>query len=39
VQGFDDRAAGVMSATLVAISLAAISITYALSAQVGRRLA
>lgn len=38
VQAFDDRGAGIMAATLVAISLATITITYALSARVGRRL-
>ncbi len=38
VQGFDDRAAGIMSATLVAISLFTIGITYWLSARIGRRL-
>lgn len=38
VQGFDDRAAGIMSAVLVAISLLAIATTFALSARVGRRL-
>ena len=39
VQGFDMRAAGIMSAALVAISFTAIAITYALSARIGRRLA
>ncbi len=38
VQAFDDRGAGIMAATLVAISLVTISITYALSARIGRRL-
>ncbi|MDM7459117.1 MAG: molybdate ABC transporter permease subunit [Paracoccus sp. (in: a-proteobacteria)] len=38
VQGFDDRSAAIMSATLVAISLFTIAITYWLSARVGRRL-
>ncbi|MFN3144680.1 MAG: molybdate ABC transporter permease subunit [Paracoccaceae bacterium] len=38
VQAFDGQAAGTMSAVLVAISLAAIAATYALSARVGRRL-
>ncbi|MGL4311270.1 MAG: molybdate ABC transporter permease subunit [Paracoccaceae bacterium] len=38
VQAFDDRSAAIMSATLVAISLATIAATYALSARVGRRL-
>ena len=38
VQAFDDRGAGIMAATLVAISLATITLTYALSARVGRRL-
>lgn len=38
VQAFDDAGAGIMAATLVAISLAAITITYVLSARVGRRL-
>ncbi len=38
VQAFDAQAAGTMSAVLVAISLAAIAATYALSARVGRRL-
>ncbi len=38
VQGFDDRGAAIMSATLVAISLFTIAITYWLSARVGRRL-
>lgn len=39
VQGFDMRGAGIMSATLVAISFTAIAITYWLSARIGRRLA
>jgi molybdate transport system permease protein len=38
VQGFDDRGAGIMSAALLAISLFAISVTFWLSARVGRRL-
>nr|WP_274609737.1 molybdate ABC transporter permease subunit [Rhodobaculum claviforme] len=38
VQAFDDRAAGIMSAVLVAISLATIALTLALSARLGRRL-
>lgn len=38
VQAFDDRGAGIMAATLVAISLVTIALTYALSARVGRRL-
>ncbi|MFN3973488.1 MAG: molybdate ABC transporter permease subunit [Gemmobacter sp.] len=38
VQGFDDRGAAIMSATLVAISLFTIALTYWLSARVGRRL-
>lgn len=38
VQGFDDRSAAVMSATLVAISLFTIAVTFWLSARVGRRL-
>jgi molybdate transport system permease protein len=38
VQAFDDRGAGIMAATLVVISLATITLTYALSARVGRRL-
>lgn len=38
VQGFDMHGAAVMSATLVAISLATITVTYALSRRVGRRL-
>ncbi len=39
VQAFDNESAAVMSAVLVAISFAAIALTYALSARVGRRLA
>lgn len=39
VQAFDMRGAGIMSATLVAISFTAIAVTYRLSARVGRRLA
>lgn len=38
VQGFDNRGAALMSAVLVAISLAAISATSLLSARIGRRL-
>ena len=38
VQGFDDQAAAIMSAVLVAISLFTIAVTYWLSARVGRRL-
>lgn len=38
VQGFDMRGAGIMSATLVVISLFTIAATYMLSARVGRRL-
>ncbi len=38
VQSFDMAGAGIMSATLVAISLVTIAATYALSARVGRRL-
>ncbi len=38
VQGFDDHGAAIMSAVLVAISLMTITLTYALSARVGRRL-
>ncbi|MFN3273974.1 MAG: molybdate ABC transporter permease subunit [Paracoccus sp. (in: a-proteobacteria)] len=38
VQGFDNRGAAVMSTVLVAISLVAISLTYLLSARIGRRL-
>src|SRR5918993_409426 len=37
VQAFDTAAAGIMSALLLAISLAALGITYALSSRVGRR--
>jgi molybdate transport system permease protein len=37
-QGFDDRGAAIMSATLVAISLFTIAATFALSARIGRRL-
>jgi molybdate transport system permease protein len=37
VQAFDTHAAGVMSALLLSISLAALGVTYALSSQVGRR--
>jgi len=39
VQAFDMQAAGIMSATLVAISFSTIAVTYLLSARVGRRLA
>jgi molybdate transport system permease protein len=38
VQAFDDRSAAIMSATLVAISLVTIAVTFWLSARVGRRL-
>jgi molybdate transport system permease protein len=38
VQSFDMAGAGIMSAALVAVSVAAIAATYALSARVGRRL-
>ncbi len=38
VQAFDDRSAGIMSAVLLAISLFTITVTYWLSARVGRRL-
>jgi len=38
VQGFDDRGAAIMSATLVAISLCTIAVTFWLSSRVGRRL-
>ena len=38
VQAFDDAAAARMSALLLAISLAAISLTYAFSRRIGRRL-
>jgi molybdate transport system permease protein len=38
VQGFDDRGAGIMAATLVAFSLFTIALTYWLSARMGRRL-
>ncbi len=38
VQGFDDRGAAIMSATLVAISLFTIAVTFWLSARIGRRL-
>jgi molybdate transport system permease protein len=37
VQAFDTAAAGLMSATLLAISLVAIGATYMMSARVGRR--
>lgn len=39
VQGFDMEGAAIMSATLVAISLITITLTYTLSARIGRRLA
>jgi molybdate transport system permease protein len=38
VQAFDMTGAGIMAATLVAISFATIAVTYWLSARVGRRL-
>lgn len=38
VQGFDIAGAAIMSATLVAISLITITLTYTLSARIGRRL-
>ena len=38
VQAFDSDAAGVMAATLVAISFVTIAVTYLLSARLGRRL-
>lgn len=38
VQAFDDAAAGRMSALLLAVSLAAIALTFALSRRIGRRL-
>jgi len=38
VQGFDDSGAAIMSAVLVVISLVTITVTYWLSARVGRRL-
>ena len=38
VQAFDQASAGIMSASLVAISLFTIALTYWLSARVGRRL-
>lgn len=38
VQGFDDRAAAVMSGVLLLISLSTIAVTFALSRRVGRRL-
>lgn len=37
VQAFDNEAAGIMSATLLALSLAALAVTYGLSRRVGRR--
>ena len=37
VQAFDNAAAGVMSLTLLALSLAALGLTYALSSRIGRR--
>jgi len=36
VQAFDDRAAGIMSALLLILSLAVLSITYELSRRIGR---
>ncbi|HUG60879.1 MAG TPA: molybdate ABC transporter permease subunit [Methylomirabilota bacterium] len=38
VQGFDDRGAAIMSAVLLAISLATITTTFWLSSRIGRRL-
>jgi len=38
VQGFDNQGAGIMSAMLLAISLATITLTFWLSRRVGRRL-
>ena len=38
VQAFDDKGAGTMAAVLVAISFLTITLTYLLSARVGRRL-
>jgi len=38
VQAFDDAAAGRMSAALLAVSLAAIGLSYAFSRRIGRRL-
>jgi molybdate transport system permease protein len=38
VQAFDDHSAAIMSATLLAISLATITATFWLSARIGRRL-
>lgn len=38
VQAFDDTAAGSMAAVLLAVSLATVGLTYALSSRVGRRL-
>lgn len=37
VQGFDHASAGLMSAVLLLVSLAAISVTYLTSAKIGRR--
>lgn len=37
VQAFDNATAGVMSAVLLSLSLAALAITYTLSARIGRR--
>ena len=37
VQAFDNVAAGMMSATLLVLSLAALALTYVLSSRVGRR--
>jgi len=37
VEAFDNGAAGLMSAMLLAISLVALSLTYAMSRRIGRR--
>ena len=37
VQAFDNHAAGVMSATLLLLSFAALGVTYILSSRIGRR--
>jgi ABC-type tungstate transport system substrate-binding protein len=37
VQAFDNQAAGVMSALLLALSLLALGVTYVLSGRIGRR--
>jgi molybdate transport system permease protein len=37
VQAFDNYAAGVMSATLLVLSFAALGVTYILSTRIGRR--